>query len=529
MEEMATEPSPSPSDPAVDSALASIAKRAHETHVVVIGGGMAGLVAAYECAKVGLKVTVLEASDRVGGVVRAADVAGLRLDAGAESFATRGGHVRALIDELGLGDQVVAPAAGGAWVAGFGGSKDAAPLPGGGVLGIPANPWAPEVRRIIGTNGSWRAYVDRLRPPLTIGHEHSLGKLVRSRMGELVLQRLVAPVTTGVYSASPDDIDVDLAAPGLNAALTRAGSLSGAVDLLQSERAGAAPGSAVGGIDGGMTRLVDALVARLHDLGVELRTQSPAARIEATGDGWVVVTEPSALDEPALPLATSALPVAESMLPLAEAVSASLPAAAVIVATDEGTARALLAPVAPGLAAEAAPSPVVEIVTLVIADERLDAAPRGTGVLTVPGSYTAKALTHSTAKWEWVARAAGPGVHAIRVSFGAQGEEPATAGLDDAAAAELALAEASALLGIPLPSASVRGASRARFAQSQPAAVIGRPAVVSAARKAIAAVPGLGAAGAWLSGTGLAQVVPDARAEADRIRNALLWESAAAS
>lgn len=527
---MASEPSPTPPDSAAESALERIAKRAHATPVVVIGGGMAGLVAAHECAKVGLKVTVLEASDRLGGVVRATDVAGLRLDAGAESFATRGGHVRALIDELGLGDHVVTPAAGGAWVAGLGGSTDAAPLPGGGVLGIPSNPWAPEVRRIIGTNGSWRAYVDRLRPPLTIGHEHSLGKLVRSRMGELVLQRLVAPVTTGVYSASPDDIDVDLAAPGLNAALTRAGSLSGAVDLLQSERAGAAPGSAVGGIDGGMTRLVDALVARLRDLEVELRTESPAARIESTADGgWVVVTEPSALDEPALPLATSALPVAESMIPLAEAVSASLPAAAVIVATDEAAARSLLAPLVPGLAAEVGPSPVVEIITLVIADERLDAAPRGTGVLTVPGSYTAKALTHSTAKWEWVARAAGPGVHAVRVSFGAQGEEPATAGLDDAAAAELALAEASALLGIPLQAASLRGASRARFAQSQPAAVIGRPEVVSAARTAIAAVPGLGAAGAWLSGTGLAQVVPDARAEADRIRNALLWEYPAAS
>ena len=79
--------------------LDSIAEHAHETRVVVVGGGVAGLVAALQCAKVGMQVTVLEASDRLGGVVRETEVAGLRLDAGAESFATRGGHVRALIDD----------------------------------------------------------------------------------------------------------------------------------------------------------------------------------------------------------------------------------------------------------------------------------------------------------------------------------------------------------------------------------------------------------------------------------------------
>jgi oxygen-dependent protoporphyrinogen oxidase len=508
--------------------LDTMAEHAHETRVVVVGGGVAGLVAALQCAKVGMQVTVLEASDRLGGVVRATEVAGLRLDAGAESFATRGGHVHALIEELGLADAVVAPVGGRAWVAGIPGpkDKDAAPLPGGGILGIPANPWAPEVRRIIGWGGAWRAYVDRLRPPLTIGHELSLGKLVRSRMGDLVLDRLVAPVTTGVYSARPDDIDVDLAAPGLNAALTRAGSLSGAVDRLQTERAGAAPGAAVQGLDGGMTRLVDALVARLRDFDVELRTDAPVESIEAADGGWLVI----------------APPVAESALPVAELVEAprvvdghstgsgtegsgTIPAAAVIVATDEATARRLLAPIVPGLTAEVGPSPVVEIVTLVVADPRLDSAPRGTGVLTVPGSHTAKALTHSTAKWDWVAREAGHGVHVVRVSFGAQGEEPATTGLDDDAAARLALGEASALLGVELDASTLRGASRARFAQSQPAAAIGRPEVVATARAAVSSVPGLAAVGAWLSGTGLAQVVPDARAEADRVRRALLWDA----
>lgn len=494
--------------------LARLARQASETHVVVAGGGIAGLVAARECAKVGLRVTVLEASEAFGGVVRSAEVGGLTLDVGAESFATRGGVVRTLLDELGLADAVVSPNPAGAWVAGVPG-VGAAPLPKGGVLGIPDNPFAPDVRRIIGWSGTWRAYLDRLRPPLTIGHQRSLGTLVRTRMGARVLDRLVAPVTSGVYSARPDDIDVDLAAPGLNAALTRTGSLSGAVAEMRLSRADAkpadapasdvpvadgrkapAPGGAVQGIAGGMSRLVDALVAQLVELGVELHTEASVDALEPNGTGWRVVI--SGDTDP-------------------------LDAEAVIVALPEGPARALLAPVVPALEVGDPVAPVVEVVTLVLDAPVLDAAPRGTGVLTVPGSHVAKALTHSTAKWDWVRDATDPGVHVVRVSFGAQGEEPATADLDDDAAAHLALSEAAAMFGVELPASTLRAARRVRYVQSQPAATMGRADETAAARGAVHAVAGLGVTGAWVAGTGLAQVIPDARAEADRVRSAALW------
>lgn len=496
--------------------LERLAEHAHETHVVIAGGGVSGLVAALECAKVGMRVTVLEASGVFGGVIRSANVGGLILDVGAESFATRGGIVRGLVDELGLGDRVVAPNPVGAWVAGIPG-VGAAPLPKGGVLGIPDNPWAPDVRRVIGWAGAWRAYVDRVRPPLTIGHERSLGALVRSRMGARVLDRLVAPVTSGVYSARPDDIDVDLAAPGLNAALTRLGSLGGAVAEVRAARATApapdapasdvpveagtaprtpAPGGAVEGIAGGMSLLVDALVARLTDLGADLHTDVAVEGLVRDDEKWRVETSGEA----------------DALL-----------ADAVIVALPEGAARALLAPVVPGLQATEPVAPVVEVVTLVVHAPVLDAAPRGTGVLTVPGSFVGKALTHSTAKWDWVQDAVEPGIHVVRVSFGAQGEEPATADLDEEAAAALALSEAAAMLGVPLPPSSLRAAHRVRYVQSQPGAAIGRAAQTAAARGAVRAVAGLAATGAWLSGTGLAQVIPDARAEADRVRSAALW------
>lgn len=522
---------------------------AHEKHAVVVGGGIAGLVAAWECAKVGMRVTVLEAGERTGGVLRSGEVGGVVLDLGAESFATRGGHVRALIDELGLGDDVVTPGtgAGGAWVAGVPG-VGAAPLPAGGLLGIPANPFAPDVRRILGWGGAWRAYLDRVKPVLTIGHAASLGRLVRTRLGAKALDRLVAPVTTGVYSAHPDDIDPDVAAPGLNAALTRAGSLTGAVAELVGARK-SAPGGAVLGLRGGMARLADALVERLEVLGADIRTLSPVERLARTDAGWTVHLAPGAAGAAGATGAPGA-PHRQTMSshpgdtesrdfsgaldettsygaqdgPASPApAAAALDAHVVIVAADEATARRLLAPHAEGLAAEPArPGPVVEIVTLVLDAPALDAKPRGTGVLTVPGSHRAKALTHANAKWQWVADAAGDR-HVVRVSFGTQDEEPATAHLSDDDTAALALQEAAALLGVPLTADQLRGARRERYLQSQPAATVGLRATTDQARTAIRAIPGAIAVGAWLAGTGLAQVIPDAIAEAERVRRSALF------
>lgn len=502
---------------------ADLQARAEARHVIVVGGGIGGLIAARECAKVGMQVTVLEAAETLGGAIRRAEVDGLVVDAGAESYATRGGHVRELIDELGLTDRIVTPNPSGAWLADAAG-VEAAPLPKGGLLGIPANPFADDVRRIIGWSGAWRAYVDRLRPPLTIGQERSLGKLVTKRMGAKVHDRLVAPVTSGVYSALPDDVDSEVAAPGINAALTRTGSLSGAVAQLLAVRADQAkkssggtaasrPGSAVEALAGGMSTLVDAIEADLVKLGGLVRTGTEVHSLERTDAGWGV-TFVAASDATATARSddeTAAEPGPET-----------LTADAVIVATAEPSAQRLLAGHVAGLA-PAGETPEIEIVTLLLDAPALDAAPRGTGVLTVPGSHAAKALTHATVKWPWLREAAGSR-HVVRVSFGAQGAAAATAGLDDAGAARLALGEASALLGVSLAESTLVASHRARFTQAQPASLIGAGERREQTRDAVQKVSGLAVVGAWLAGTGLAQVVPDAKSEADRLRHSLLWD-----
>jgi len=535
------------------------------TRVVVVGGGIAGLVAARDLARPGFTVTVLEASERPGGSVAEHIVAGVRLDAGAESFATRGGHVAALIGELGLSDQIVTPNPAGAWLQT---PRGAVPAPKGGLLGIPSVPLARDVIAAIGWRGALRAYLDRLMPVLKIGQERDFGRLVRRRMGRAVHDWLVAPVTGGVYSADPDLIDTVAVAPGLNEALTRAGSLSGGVALLRadapgpgradgSKRAtsaagangGGRPGSAVGGLAGGMSRLIDALVADVGARGGVVRT---GARVVALGRG-------SRPDDGAPGAAGHEAGAAGAGAPGPGAsgdadvgsdgrdVSDDLPAPwcveladgeridadVVLIATPVEPALTLLSGASDELASLAgldwAQATDVELVTLVLDAPELDRAPRGTGLLVTedaPG-VRAKALTHASVKWSWLADELPAGRHVIRLSYGRPARHdagaPPTAELDGATLRETALADASALLGIPLAASMLVDWDRMRWSTAPPTIIRGQRARIDAVRSALDRIDGLEVAGSWLCGTGTASVVPDARAVAARIRG-LRWK-----
>ncbi len=463
---------------------------ARETRVVVVGAGIAGLVTAWEFAQVGMPVTVLEASDAPGGTIASAEVAGLRLDVGATCWSA-GGAARALVDELELGDRVVTPRDDRTWIAGLP-QGAAAPVPPQSVLGIPANPWDDSVRRFIGWGGAWRAYLDRLRPPLTIGKELNLARLVRTRMGDAVLDRLVAPLSAGRFGIVPDRVDVSAAAPGLSSALTRTGSLGGAVADLLVDR----DGPAVESLDGGLAPLVDALAARLGDLGAELVTGARVDAVEPTADGWSV----RAGDE--------------------ELAAADV----VVVATGPADAARLLGPHAGAGVAEMTDAAAWrEIVTLVVDAPALDAAPRGAQVYAVPGSGRASGLVHQTARWEWLAQAAGPGRHVLQVAFDRPAGDPVEPGRDDADLVAIARDEASALLGVALDDTAMRGWHRRGFALPLPASALGHDGHATAVRAAVGAVPGLAVVGAWLAGSGLAAVVAAARAEAERVRRTALW------
>lgn len=486
------------------------AARPLATDVVVIGGGVAGMVAALECAKIGLAVTIVERRDELGGCVGRIELDGLTLDSGAESFATRGDGVAELLGSLGLDDEIVDPDRAGAWLVwGDGDAVDAAPLPKTGVLGIPANPLGDDVRRIIGWSGATRAYLDRIKPILRIGRAHSLGELVRSRMGQAVLDRLVTPISSGVYSADPELLDVDLVAPGLNEAMTRTGSLSGGVGQLVEQRKA---GGAVRGLHGGMHTLVDALARELERFGVTVLTGVEATGLERVGDGWRIrgaVLGDGGLETP-------------SPSPDAATEGLELLAPDVVLAAAGHTSLGLIESAVEGWEStrDWPQGASIELVTLVLDAPALDAAPRGTGVLVAadtPG-VAAKALTHSTAKWSWLAEAAG-GRQIVRLSYGRAGQPNPLDGRGDDEVAALALADASALLGVPLDGRMLRASGRTVWRDAVSHAALGQLERVRSLEETIAAEPGIEVTGSWVSGTGLASVVPHAKAAAARVRH----------
>ncbi|WP_298251617.1 protoporphyrinogen oxidase [uncultured Arthrobacter sp.] len=486
-----------------DAAARDHAGPARQHSAVVIGGGMAGLLAARTLLRRGVRVTLLERSNRFGGTVDGRVLGGLRLDSGAESFSTRSATVPALAAELGLGERLVTPEATGAWVQLPGPDLQASalPLPNSGVLGIPADPTDPLISAMISPEGARRAAQDGVLPVGSLATRAgvSLGELVRTRMGDEILARLVAPVAGGVFSADPDDLDVDSVAPGLRATMARLGSLGAAAGAL---RAAAPAGAAVGGIDGGIALLRDRLVTDLEAAGARLWTGEEVTDLTSTGNGWSVMTGRAGAQR-------------------------RLVADGVVVATEGRAAVDLLSPGLPALAAERpAPVPGVALVTLLVDLPALDVRPRGTGVLVARGveGVAAKALTHSTAKWAWLREQAGPGRHVLRLSFGRVGDRPADVGIasDDDVLLRHALADASALLGIPVGPADVRDHDVVRWAGALPHAAVGHRERVARIRALLADhAVSLAVTGGWLAGTGLVAVIDDARARAEALADAL--------
>lgn len=407
----------------------------HE-HVIVVGAGVGGLVVAHDLAVSGVPVTVLEASDRIGGQLAPVEVGGVVVDAAAEAYATRSDAVALLAAELGL--ETVVPLDSPAWLIGADGH--ARPLPAASLLGIPEHPFAADVLATIGAGGAWRAQLDKLIPMFRPDKYASLGDLVEKRMGRRVLERLVDPVVRGVHSTSAASIPVEAASPGLEQALRRTGSLAAAVADL---RASSPAGSQVGGIRGGMHRLAARLAERAVEHGAVIRTDS---RVVAVEENAVVTADGERLG-----------------------------------------GRIVVA--APGVASEPVRRREITLATAVVDASDLDAAPRGTGALVAEGApgIAARAFTHSSAKWAWLAAELPSHRHVIRLSYDGMPEDPEGRVLADLRA--------------------ITGADVARLADLTVRSWV--RTLVSVAPTDASSGPRL--AGEAASGTGLATIVPKAR------------------
>lgn len=387
---------------------------------VVIGGGIAGLLAARRLAGSGHEVTLLEADSELGGRLRHVEVAGLTLDAGAESFATRGDSVQRLCEELGLTDAIVSPTTSPAWVI----APDRAyPMPATGWLGIPLKPFARDVRHVLGWWGSLRACLDLALPTRGISDDVTVGEVASARLGRRATDRLLAPVMSGVYSRQLGDLPLNAIAPGLAADVRARGGL---IRAARSRRSHGAPGAAVRGLVGGVATLAQAVASEAKQRGATLRTGVEVSGLRAADGGWRLETSAGPMD--------------------ADAVAVAVPRHRVTTLIEGPTEEARH----------------VAIVVVVADAPELDAAPRGTGVLVRPGVTRAKALTHATAKWPWLASSLPAGRHVIRLSYAVSPGEDVRSH---------AVADASRLLGVTLADQQVIGMVQVQWPDASPASV----------------------------------------------------------
>lgn len=383
-------------------------------------------------------------------------------------------------------DDVVEPARRGSWAVAEDGPYR---LPASSLLGIPADPAADDVVAALGPQGAARAARDTALAPGAGADAPTLAALVEARLGPVALDRLVAPVTRGVYSLDPGLVDHRRLAPSLAERVAAGSSLTAAVAGM---RAAAPPGAAVRGVRGGLWRVAERLEGELERLGVLVRTGTrvDALELDAAADTWVAGTAGP---------------------------GPSLAARRVLVTVDPASGVRI----AGGCAAEVVAPPTIPavVVALLVQAPELDAFPRGTGALVAASSraeraplgVAAKALTHATAKWRWLAEGLPPGTHVLRLSYG-----PPTPGargavtheLDDAVLRELARRDAAAILGVELSPGRVLALDRRAWRLPVPAVRVGRGAELERARERARALPGLALAGTWIDGTGLATVVP---------------------
>ena len=425
----------------------------------VVGGGITGLVAAYRLRTTlgpDAHITVVEASDRLGGTLRTVDLAGGPVDVGAEAFVGRRPEVPALMDELGIADQLVYPAGRRPLIYAAGALHT---MPTDTLMGIPSG--AASMQELV--DGATLATIER-EPEMEFtwdrGKDCSVADLVAARFGEQVLRRSVDPLLGGVYSGLSDSIGVRAALPTLAAALDAgARSLTDAV-----RRALPEPSSApvFGTLRGGYGVLVDALVSAA-DAHILMNTR--ATSICGERKGWML--------DPVghVDLIVLAIPAPE----LAHVLSDIVPDAAQSAAEIELGSSAVVAMALP----------------------QGTELPDNSGVLVATDAGLAvKAFTFSSRKWTHLAEREVP---LLRASLGRFGNEEPLA-LPDDLLVEQAMGDLRSITGIDAaPTATLVQ----RWYGGLPQYAPGHLDRVAHIEAAVQRLPGIAVAGAWSYGVGV--------------------------
>lgn len=463
-------------------------------HTLVLGAGLAGLAAADvlagNVADGPRRVTVIEPSGRVGGVIGTVHEDGWLVERSADCFLAARPEAVTLVKRLGLEAELIGVEAGArralVWRAGRG-----IPAPAGFRLLAPGRQDSILTTPLLSLAGRLRLLAEPLVPARRAAAEddESLESFVVRRLGREAFDRLVQPLASGIWTADPARLSMAAACGDFLAMERESGSLwAGERKRLRRQPPAAEASGARYGqfatLASGMETLPRRLADDLRARGVRF-VSGAATRLHRAADGrWRI--EGSGLD------------------------AAATTADTVVIATPAPAASALLAEVDSALAADLAGIDYAGscIVSLGFAREGV-AHPLDAAGMVIPRVAGRRVLAVSFSSSKFPGRAP-PGCVLMRVFVGGA-LDPGAMQLADDELVALAVREVAELLGAraaPLLTRVVR------WAGAMPQYHVGHVARVARIEAALARHPGLALAGAAYTGVGIPQVIASGQAAA---------------
>ncbi|MGE0449404.1 MAG: protoporphyrinogen oxidase [Vicinamibacterales bacterium] len=445
--------------------------------ILIVGGGMAGLSAAYELLQQRVPFLLLEAGPRIGGVVLSERVGPFTVDAGPDSLLVQKPEAIKLCQELGLGARLVPTKLPRIAYIQRGGRLHA--LPAASVLGIPTA-WGPFIRTsLFSLPGKLRMGAEMFVPPRRDDGDESIGAFMRRRFGSEATTYLAEPLLAGIHAGDVDRLSVRALFPRLRETEQRFGSL---LRAFRSQPRPASPDGAFRSLPGGLSELTDALAAMLPRQAV--RVDTPVTRVWRDDQGWHVECAGGERQS----------------------------ARGVILAAPAHAAAALLRQSAPGVARLCAEVPYASVATVAFAFARASVShPLNGSGFVVPRVEGTGILAGSWLSSKWPHRA--PDGHVLLRAFLGGARDPEALDRSDAQLVSTGLRAMAPLLGITGDPLFTRVY---RWERANAQHEVGHLERVDAIERELATRPGLWVTGSGFRGVGVPDCVADGRAVARR-------------
>jgi oxygen-dependent protoporphyrinogen oxidase len=282
---------------------------------VIVGGGITGLSAAYELDRRGVPFMLLEASPRLGGLIRTDYVDGFVVEAGPESVLAQKPAALQLCQELGLGGRIISALP--PRIAFIKKGSRLIPIPSPSVLGIPLTLKGVLRYRLLPAVGRARLAAEPLVPRASNpSADESVGSFFRRRFGQATVGLIAAPLLGGIHAGRVEALSMRSVYPGFVAAEQSHGSVRRAF----RRRPVSGTAGAFRSLEGGMGELVAAMGRRLPPGRVRLA--AGAATLSRTSIGWRVGTPQGDLEARTVILAAPAYAAARLFSSLDQEASA---------------------------------------------------------------------------------------------------------------------------------------------------------------------------------------------------------------